>query len=170
MNRLKAMLTGAVLAALVTSGAVFAQGPRGGGPGFGRGGPGGPGGRASAPAPELRGLNLTDAQEQQIRDIRQQDRAGMQELQQKLRAASEAREDAIQRVPVDEGLIRQTTQSLADIQAEVAIRQAQVHSQVWAVLTPAQQAEVTRRRAERDARQQERQQDRAERRPGRQAQ
>jgi protein CpxP len=161
MNRMRDIVTGTVMAALLVTGAALAQGPRGGGRG-----PGAPGVAAGGPGLELRGLNLTDAQEQQVRDIRQQEREGMQALQQKLRAASDAQRAAIQTIPVNEGLIRDTTAALAEVQAELAIRQAHVHSQVWAVLTPAQQAEATRIRAEREGRQKDRVQDQQQRRRG----
>ena len=159
MNRMRDIVTGTVMAALLVAGAAFAQGPRGGGRGPGAPAMGGPG-------LELRGLNLTDAQEQQVRDIRQQERESLQALQQKLRAASDAQRAAIHTLPVNEGLIRDTTAALADVQAELAIHQAQVHSQVWAVLTPAQQAEATRIRAEREARQKDRVQNQQQRRRG----
>ena len=159
MNRLRDIVTGTVLAALLVSGAAFAQGRGGRGPG----GPGGPGG---GPGLALRGLTLTDAQEQQVRDIRQQEREGMQALQQKVRAAADAQRAAIELIPVNEGLIRETTAALAELQAEVAIRQAHVHNQIWAVLTPAQQAQAAKARAEREARQKERAQDQRERRRG----
>lgn len=174
MNRFKSVVAGAVVVAALASGAaaVFAQGPRGGGPG-GPGGPGIRGGRDGGPGlplgglpatPALAALNLTDAQEQQIRDIRQQEREGMRELQTRLRAASQAHRQAVESVPVNEGLIRQTIEALADVQAEVAIRQAHVYNQVWAVLTVEQQAQAAKVRAERDARQKDRGQDRQERR------
>lgn len=156
MNRFASIVAGTVVAALVASGAAFAQGPRGGGRGPGPG----------APAMELRGLNLTDAQEQQVRQIRQQDREAMQALQAKVRAAAAAQRAAIQQVPVNEGLIREATAALAELQAEVAIRQAHVYNQVWAVLTPAQQAQASKIRGSREERQKERAQDRQGRRRG----
>ena len=161
MNRMRDIVTATVMAALLMTGAAFAQGPRGGGRG-----PGAPGVATGSPGGELRRLNLTDAQEQQVRDIRQQERESMQTLQQKLRAASDAQRNAIQMIPVNEGLIRDTTAALGEVQAELAIRQAHVHSQVWAVLTPAQQAEATRIRAEREARQKDRVQNQQQRRRG----
>ena len=161
MNRMRDIVTGTVMAALLVTGAAFAQGPRGGGRG-----PGAPGVATGSPGMELRGLNLTDAQEQQVRDIRQQERESMQTLQQQLRAAADAQRAAIQMIPVNEGLIRDTTAALAEVQAELAIRQAHVHSQVWGVLTPAQQAEATRIRAEREARQKDRMQNQQQRRRG----
>lgn len=67
------LIGGAVLAALLMATAVYAQGPGPGGPrgrGFGPGGP--PTGMV------LRGLNLTDAQKQQVQEITQRHREQMQ--------------------------------------------------------------------------------------------
>jgi Spy/CpxP family protein refolding chaperone len=166
MNRFKSVVAGAVVVAALASGAaaVFAQGSRGGALGIGGpGGPGGRGGRDGGPGLPLRGLNLTDAQEQQIRDIRQQEREGMRDLQARVRAASEAHHAAVESVPVNEGLIRQTTEALANVQAEVAIRQAHVYNQVWAVLTKEQQAQAATLRAQREARQKDRVENRRQR-------
>ena len=145
MNRFRTMAAGAVVAAVLVTGVASAQGPRRGGPGRGLGGPGGV-------ALPIGALNLTDAQQQQVRDIRQQEREAMQQLEERLRTAREAQRAAIETVPVNEGLIRQTSDVLADIQAEAAIRQAHVYNQVWAVLTPAQQAEAKKLRGDRQAR------------------
>ena len=72
-SRTRLLIGGAVLVALVIATAVHAQGP---GPGGARGlgfGPGGPqAGRV------LRGLNLTDAQKDQVRDITERHRQQME--------------------------------------------------------------------------------------------
>jgi Spy/CpxP family protein refolding chaperone len=167
MNRFRSITAGALVAGLLITGIASAQAPRGGGPGRpgGPDGPGrGPGGRAGAQALQLGALNLTDAQKQQIRDIREQERQAGRQLQERLRTANDAQRDAIESVPINEGLIRQAAAALADVQAEAAIQQALVYNQIWAVLTPAQQAQAKKLRAERDVRQEQRLGDRAQRR------
>jgi periplasmic protein CpxP/Spy len=163
MNRFQGTVAGVLIAGMLAGGVAFAQGPRGGGPG----GPG-RGGRIGAPGMALRQLNLTEAQEEQIRSIRERERADAQAAQEALRKAHDAQRDAIETVPVNEGLVRQTTQALADAQSDLALQQARVFNEVWAVLTPAQQAQAKKLRAERDARQADRQQNRQERRQQRQ--
>jgi Spy/CpxP family protein refolding chaperone len=116
----------------------------------------------------LRALNLTDAQEQQIRSIREQEQETVRQLDEQLRQAGRAQRVAIETLPVNEGLIRQTTAALAEVQADAAVQQALVHSRIWAVLTPAQQAEATKLRAERDAREQAQRQAAAAKRQNRQ--
>jgi periplasmic protein CpxP/Spy len=167
MNRFQGAVAGVLVAGVLAGGAAFAQGPRGGGR---PGGPGGPGrgGQFDTPGLALRHLNLTDAQEQQIRSIREGALDELRQAQEAVRNAMDAQVDAVQTVPVNEGLIRQTTQALADAQTEAAVQRARVFSAMWAVLTPAQQARAKQVQAEREARQTERQQERQERRQQRQ--
>jgi protein CpxP len=160
------LTAGALAASLTFGGAAFAQGPGG----AARGGRlGAPGGAAFAFAVPVRELNLTDAQQDQIRDIVRQHRDEMQQAQTRLRDAREAQRKAIQALPVNEGAIRAiTTQQVADAEADAAILQARVHSEVWAVLTPDQQAQAAKLQADRDTRIEKRQQRRQNRRAPRQ--
>ena len=167
MNLLRSFTAGALVAGLLATGVASAQGPRRGGPG-GFGGPGGPGRGPGGAGLALNALNLTEAQQQQVRDIREQERDALRQLQEQLEKARDAQQAAIELVPVNEGLIRQTTDALADVQAEAAIRQAHVYNQIWAVLTPAQQTQAKALRAERKAKQDAREQQRDQRRPNRQ--
>jgi hypothetical protein len=57
---------------------------------------------------------------------------------------------------VNEGLIVSQTEQLARAQVEVALQQARLNTEVWSVLTPAQQEQAARQKAERDARADER--------------
>ena len=76
--QVRLLMGGAVLAALLMATAVYAQGPGPGpGPGRGRGGPGlGRGGPQAEFA--LGALNLTDAQQDQVKEIMQRHREQMQ--------------------------------------------------------------------------------------------
>ncbi|HVZ23902.1 MAG TPA: periplasmic heavy metal sensor [Vicinamibacterales bacterium] len=168
MTTVRFLAAGALAASLTFGGAAFAQAP--GGPGrAGRlGGPVGPAGPGFALGLPVRELNLTDAQQDQIRDIVRQHRDEMLKAQARLREAREAQRKAIEALPVDEGAIRAiTTQQLADAEADAAILQARVHSEVWAVLTPDQQAQAAKLQAARDTRIEQRQQRRQTRRPQR---
>jgi protein CpxP len=144
MNRFGSLVL-IVLAAVLATGLAFAQGPglRGRGPG----GPGGPG--AGLP---LRELNLTDAQQEQIRTRSQQSRQQNRAAFEKLRTAMEAQRNAVETLPVNESLIRSTAADLAEAQAEVAIQQAHLRADVVALLTPEQQAQLKKLQAERAAR------------------
>src|SRR5437764_1928589 len=96
MTRFRSLTLTAALAGLLAGGVAFAQGPgpgrRGpGGPG-GLGGPGGPGGRGGpgvAGLP-LRALNLTEAQQDQVKQLTDQYREQSRNLAEQLRTAIEA--------------------------------------------------------------------------------
>jgi protein CpxP len=153
MSRFRSFaLTAFVVSTLAV--AVGAQGPgpgRGGrGPGGG-GFPGGPGGGLP-----LRELNLSETQQQQIRDVTQQYRDQNRQVAEQLRTAMDAQRKAVQTLPVNEGLIRSTTQALVEAQTEMAIQQARMQSEIFTLLTPAQQEQINKLKAEREARAQER--------------
>ncbi len=160
MNRARYLTAGAVVAGLLASGAAYAQAPRGGGPGRGPGGPGFGAGLA------LGALNLDESQQQQIKDIRERHRDEIRQAELQVRAAMDAQHKAVETVPVDEGLIRSTTQALAEAQTAAAIVQAHVYSETWAVLNAEQQAQAKKLQAEREARAQQLQQRAGPRRRG----
>jgi Spy/CpxP family protein refolding chaperone len=147
MTRFRTLMAGLAVAGLLTGGAAFAQGPRAGGPGgHGRGMMGRDGGLA------LGGITLTQAQQDLIRDIRERHRQETQPAAAKVRELQEAQRKAVQAIPLDEGRIRAATLALADAQADLAVQQARLQNEIFATLTPEQQAQVTTARAEREAR------------------
>ena len=154
MKRVSYFLTGAVMAAMLATGASsYAQGP-----GFGRrgGGPGAPG-RFGGPgiALPLRDLNLTDAQQQQVRDIRERHRDEAQQIGERLRTAMQAQRTAVAATPVNESLIRSTTQELAEVQADAAVARARARSEILSILTPDQRAQLSKLQADRQSRAQQ---------------
>ena len=166
MNRFRSLATGVALVALLATSVAFAQGPRGGGFG-GRGGPGGPLGRGGAGL-ALNELNLTDAQREQVREIRERYREQTQALARRLGEAADKQRQAIETLPVNETLITSATQDMTQVQVEVAIQEARLNAEIWSVLTPEQQAQATKLRAERKARMEERRQQVQQRRQNRQ--
>jgi Spy/CpxP family protein refolding chaperone len=153
MKRFRSLTLTAVLA-VVLAGAAYAQGPGPGGRGRGADGFGRGGGLP------LRALNLTDAQEQQIRTATQQNRQQNRALFERVRTAMEAQRKAASTIPVNEALIRSTTQELVDAQTDAAIQQARLQTEIFNMLTPEQQAEAKKLQAERETRQAQRQQQR----------
>ena len=143
------------MVALLATSVAFAQGLRGGGPFGGRGGRGpfGPGGL------ELNQLNLSDTQRQQVREIRQRYREQTQQVAQRLNAVAEKQRQAIETLPVNETLITSATQDMTAAQVEMAIQEARLNSEIWSVLTPEQQAQATKLRAERKAQMEQRRQE-----------
>ena len=154
MNRFRALAVIAALTSVLAVGVAAAQGP---GPGRGGRGPGGPGfpGGPGGGLP-LRELNLSETQQQQIRDITQQYRDQNRQAAEQLRAAMDAQRKAVETQPVNEGLIRSTTQALTDAQTEMAIQQARMQGEIFTLLTPAQQEQAKKLQAERETRAQQR--------------
>jgi protein CpxP len=156
MTRFRAFTLTAVLASLLAGGVALAQGP---GPGR-RGGPGGilgfggPGGRGPGGLP-LQALDLTEAQQDQVKQLMQQYRTQNQNVGTQLRTAMEAQRKAVDTIPVDEGLIRSTTQALVEAQTEMAIQHARLQGEIFALLTPDQQAQARKLQAERSQRAQQ---------------
>ena len=133
--------------------------PQGGGQGMmGRpGGPGGPGGRGPGMfgmGPGGRGpmgglmirglgqLNLTDEQKTQIKAAMESHKDDFKAFAEKTMAAHVALQDAITADKVDEGAIRARVAEAAAVEADAAVLRAQVHAQVFALLTPDQQAKA----------------------------
>ncbi|WP_396627375.1 Spy/CpxP family protein refolding chaperone [Luteitalea sp.] len=163
MTSLK-LVAGAVALTLGLASAAMAQPGPGGpggpdGPGRGGRGPGGPmmGGPLGGllglhPDLPLPALNLTDAQEEQVRTIMQGHRDAGRALMQRAQASMDALRTATAGT-IDEGAAAQQGQALGAVIADAAVLRGRVRSEVWAILTPEQQAEATKIQAERQARQ-----------------
>jgi Spy/CpxP family protein refolding chaperone len=146
MEMSKQMVRGVVVAALavvMVAGAAassFAQGPKGraGGPGFGPGFGGG--------LPPLHvlavALDLTEAQQEQIRTIVAGQRDTMQQLGQRMRTARQGVEAAVRAPQVNEAGIRSAVAALSQVQADAAVVRAQVRQEVFALFTPEQRAKA----------------------------
>jgi Spy/CpxP family protein refolding chaperone len=100
----------------------------------------------------LRQLNLTEAQRTQLELVRDQHRADMESAMKTLATARQAQRAAIESVPADEAKITSLTQDLTQAEVDVAIQTARLNTAIWGVLTEAQRTELTRLRAERQAR------------------
>ena len=150
----KVVMAGAALALV----AGLAAGAHAQGDGQGkRGRFGGPG----RGFPGFAALDLSEAQRGQVRDVMQRHRGEMQEAGKRLHEAHSAQRAAVETVPVNEGLVRSTSQALAEAQTDMALLQARVHSEVWTLLTPEQQQKAKELKAKRETRMKERQQRRS---------
>lgn len=156
MTRFRTFTLSAVLVALVASGAaaLYAQAPGG----RGRAPFGGPGGRGFAAGLALGELDLSDAQKQQIRDITKRHRDESQPLAQRLQQAMDAQRVAIETIPVNESIVRSAAEGLATVQADMAVEQARLHSDIFSVLTVEQQEKAKQLEAQAQARAKERRQ------------
>src|SRR3970040_1418883 len=122
----------ALVAALVAGGALaYAQGPghggaRGRGPGFGPGGP-----QAGL---SLRALDLTEAQQEQVRQLSQQNREQMRALMDRMHAAQDARRQAVEAIPFNESQVRVAMRDLAEVEADLAVREGRLERDILALL------------------------------------
>jgi len=125
------LLTGAAMA--------FSQGPPRGG-GF-RGGPG-PG---DGLGPLARDLNLTDDQKAQMKKIKDSFRESDKALHDQLRTLHESEPDPISGT-FDEAAVRAAAEARAKIQIELEVSHAKMMSQIAAVLTADQKAQLAAKR------------------------
>jgi len=143
MNRLRWMTAAVAVVTLLAGGLVYAQGPRGGRPG-------GPGARGFGLP--LRQLQLTDAQQEQVRQIRSRHEAQMREAMTRLETARRAQQKAVEAVPADEAQITSLTQDMVQAEVDAAIQASRLNSEIWTVLTPDQQSQLKKLRDDRQAR------------------
>jgi Spy/CpxP family protein refolding chaperone len=127
------------------------MGPHRGGPG-GRGGPGAPGGRMGGPmggviGPVMR--DLTDAQREQVRAIRERHAEEIRPLAERVHTARQAISGAVFAGNAD---VRELALTLGNAEAEMAVATAQVESEVLAILTPEQKQKITAFRKEMESR------------------
>jgi len=149
MNR-KRYIGGALAfaAALMLSVAAFAQhgGPGGhrgpGGPGMHRGGPGGHGGDLLGHF--ARELNLTDAQQAQVKQLVDAFHESNKGLHEQLKNAGPGggHFEGLKDGAFDEAAVRAAAQARANLHVEMEVAHARLMSQIYALLTPEQKAKV----------------------------
>jgi periplasmic protein CpxP/Spy len=118
---------------------VVSQGPPG--PRDGRGGPGGRDGLG----PLARDLNLTDEQKSQIKKIKDSFDASTNDWRQQLRTLHENESDPLTG-NFDEASVRANAEARAKVEVELTVSRARMMSQIAAVLTPDQKAQLTAKR------------------------
>ena len=105
----------------------------------------------------LRGVQLTDAQREQVRSIMQTHRIELENARKALGEAQRAFAEATRAAAIDEAAIRERSTAVADAMAANAILRARVRAEVHALLTPEQQQELKERTATMQQRMQQRQ-------------
>ena len=96
--------------------------------------------------PGLRALDLTDAQRDQIRSLREQHHDPA--IAQQHRAARQALNEAITADVVNESAIRGLAAQLALFEADAAVQRAYANAAVLQILTPDQRAELSELQAQ----------------------
>ena len=124
----------------------FSQGPPGRPPGPPPDGfRGGPGPRDGL-GPLARDLNLTDDQKAQIKKITDSFEAGTKDLHDQLRTLHEGEPDPLSSGTFDEAAVRSAAEARSHVEVELAVARAKMMSQIAAVLTTDQKAQLAARR------------------------
>lgn len=147
-RRIRILVLSAVVVVVAGNAIAFAQGPgprgpRGGGPGIGQGLP-------------LRELGLTDAQREQVRQLMEQQRESSRTLFERAQTARVAQRQAIDAVPFSEPAVRAAMAAVAEVEADLAVQEARLQTEIYGLLTSEQQQELQKIRADREARMKER--------------
>lgn len=103
--------------------------------------------QAKSPAANQAGLNLTDAQRDEIRALRDGQRGDQRALRERMRAAREQLRQAMRADVPDEAAVRAAAGAVAAVQADQAVHRARSRAQFMSVLTPDQQARMKQARA-----------------------
>lgn len=118
------------------------QGRPGRGFGPGRGGPG----------PGIFGADLSDAQREQVKAIRDRHAEELRPLAERAQAAHKALNDATLASPVDVNQLKVAANEVGAAEGELAFVRAQVEAELLTVLTPAQREQMAARQKEWEAR------------------
>ena len=98
---------------------------------------------------EMRELNLTEQQREQIRTLMQQSRETLRPRMDALAAERKKLREIMDTDPVNPGAITAQTQRVAQLEAELNVARAQERAKVEAVLTPEQRAKWREMREQR---------------------
>ena len=109
---------------------------------------GGPGGVLMG----MRDLDLTDAQRDQIRGVVSEHRDTYAPFDERLREARRALNEAVMTDAVNESKIRALAAVAAPLEADAAVRRAELNASILQILTPDQRANLRSIRAEMQAR------------------
>jgi len=103
-----------------------------------------------------RNLNLSDAQKAQIEQITARHRESTKSLHEQRRALGQNKSGAFGDGVFNEAVVRQAAQARANLHVEMEVARARMMSEVFAVLTPEQKAQVATERQQHEQRRQER--------------
>lgn len=99
-------------------------------------------------------LDLTDAQQAQMKDILTKEKPNIQPLMQQLRQSHQQMQQLEQAGPFDEGKVRPLATQQAQTMTELLVQKARIKSELMAVLTADQKDKLSKLQARRQARMQ----------------
>ena len=93
-------------------------------------------------------LNLTDAQKEQLKTLTESHKDEFKTIADNMMAKRGQLGDLVTADTIDEAAIRAKSAEIAAVEADAAVLRAKVHAQVFALLTPEQQAKAKQLRAD----------------------
>ncbi len=118
----------------------------------------------------FRGLDLTDAQKEQMKAIRQASRESTKSLRDQMKASRQQLAQATANGAFNEAQVQQIAQQEAALNAQMIVERERVKSQMFNILTPEQKAKAAEMKEQFKQKMQERKAQRAERKAAKAAQ
>src|SRR5205823_4637899 len=94
------------------------------------------------PGLALERLGLSDTQKDQVKGIMQAHRDELKGIADRERTARTALDDAVSADVMDEGTIRARAADVSTVEADMAVLQARMKSEIFQILTPDQQTQA----------------------------
>jgi Spy/CpxP family protein refolding chaperone len=87
----------------------------------------------------------------------------MRALMDRMRAAQDARRQAVEAIPFNESQVRSAMKDVADVEADLAVAEARLQADIYGLLSAEQQQRLQKLRADRETRTKERAQQQQQR-------
>lgn len=113
----------------------------------------------------LRGLDLTDEQKAQVRQIMQTSRENTKSVREQMKANRQQLEAVSENGNFDQAQVQALAAQQGNLHAQMIVEKERVKSQIYQILTPEQKAKAAEMKANFKQKMQERRQKRAERKP-----
>ena len=111
----------------------------------------------------LRGLDLTDAQKAQVKQIMETSRTNTKSVHEQMKANRQQLEASSANGNFNQAQVQSLAAQQGNLHAQMIVEKERVKSQIYQILTPEQKAKAAEMKAQMDQKRQERQQKRAER-------
>lgn len=111
----------------------------------------------------FRGLDLTDAQKEQMRSIHEANRDSVKSLRDQMKANKQQLETLSAGGSFNESQVQAIAQQQGALHAQMIVNRERIKSQMFAILTPEQKSKMAEMKANREQKMQERKAKRAER-------
>jgi periplasmic protein CpxP/Spy len=141
-EKMKKVIIAIIAVAVLALGTMFAiaqKADRKDGHGFGKRGHHGRGGGGGM---MLRGLDLTDAQKAQVKEIMEASRAKVQPIRESMKANRQKLNETTANGAFNETQVQSLATEQANLSAQLLVERTRVKSQIFALLTPEQKAKA----------------------------